>query len=205
MIIAGVDEAGRGPLAGPVVAAAVILPLNFDFKEIADSKQLKAKDRETLFEYIRCNAIKYSIIAIGHHRIDQINIREATKLAMSIAIDKVKPELALIDGNMKVPCSCNQKTIIKGDSTVPIISAASILAKVYRDKLMTKLDLKYPGYGLSKHQGYPTAIHRLAIQNIGPSKIHRKTFRGVKEFVAVSKNNIFSETEISFCESRQIF
>ena len=190
-IIAGVDEAGRGPLAGPVVAAAVIISDENIRKldGVDDSKKLSAKKREILYEQIYELADMFSIVAVGARRIDKINIREATKLAMKLAIERVDPQLALIDGNMEVPVKCQQKTIIGGDASVPLIAAASILAKVYRDKLMQKLSVKYPGYGLDGHQGYPTASHKKAVSLLGPSRIHRVTFRGVKEFVKLSPSN----------------
>ncbi len=187
-IIAGVDEAGRGPLAGPVVAAALVISEEnlLKLNGVDDSKKLSAKKREILFEQICGLADRFSIVAVGARRIDKINIREATKLAMKLAIERVNPQLALIDGNMEVPVRCSQKTIIGGDASVPLIGAASILAKVYRDKLMQKLAAKYPGYGLDGHQGYPTASHKKAVSILGPSRIHRMTFRGVKEFVKLS-------------------
>ncbi|MCB9029429.1 MAG: ribonuclease HII [Deltaproteobacteria bacterium] len=183
MRIAGVDEAGRGPLAGPVVAAAVVLPEGYLNQEITDSKKLSAKKRDILFEAITKNALSYSIVCVGHHRIDQLNIREATRVAMKLAVRRVKAEKALIDGNVPIEIDIPQETVIGGDRLHQEISAASILAKVWRDRLMKCLDLKYPGYGLADHAGYPTKKHKEAIELIGPSKIHRKTFRGVKEFI----------------------
>jgi ribonuclease HII len=188
--IAGVDEAGRGPLAGPVVAAAVILPPQFDYREITDSKKLSEKKREPLFEYIKETAIDYAIIAVGPRRIEALNIREATKLAMTLAVERVRADKALIDGNMTIPIRCAQETIVSGDLLVPVISAASILAKVYRDRLMKQLALHYPGYGLEQHAGYPTAFHRAAIERFGVSRCHRRTFGGVKEFLHENSFNI---------------
>lgn len=186
-LVAGVDEAGRGPLAGPVVAAAVVFPANFFNPKIKDSKQLSAKNREELIELIKGSALAYSIIAVGHKRIDKLNIREATKLAMSAAVARaaarVRADLVLIDGNMLINTKLPQEAIVKGDSKVTHIAAASILAKTYRDALMKTLNTKYPGYGLEKHAGYPTKAHRIAIQSLGPSPIHRSTFRGVREFL----------------------
>jgi ribonuclease HII len=198
--IAGVDEAGRGPLAGPVVAAAVILPPEFNYKEITDSKKLTEKKREPLFEYIKEAAISYAIVAVGPRRIEELNIREATKLAMKLVVEKVHADKALIDGNMKIPVMCEQETIVKGDLLIPLISAASILAKVYRDRLMKILAERYPGYGLEKHAGYPTAFHRAAIAEHGVSRCHRKTFAGVKEFLEPATDNfqIFGQTSSAY-------
>jgi ribonuclease HII len=173
---AGIDEAGRGPLAGPVVAAAVILPLDFHHAELNDSKKLSASKREELALIIKQHAIQYSIIAIGHRRVDILNIRQATRLAMSLALSKISADAAIIDGNMTINTLLPQFTIIKGDSKYLEIAAASILAKVYRDHLMKKLGRKYQGYGLERHAGYPTKSHRAAIASLGPSRIHRQTF-----------------------------
>ena len=180
---AGVDEAGRGPLAGPVVAAAVVFPNNYCNPKITDSKKLSAKNRELLFSEIISKATSWSIVAVGHKRIEELNIREASLLAMSLALKRVDADFVWVDGNARIPTEIPQETIIGGDSKIIEISAASILAKVYRDKLMTILDKKYPGYGLSEHSGYPTKAHRDAVQRLGPSKIHRKTFKGVQEFL----------------------
>lgn len=179
--VAGVDEAGRGPLAGPVVAAAVILPDGYFNKKIKDSKKLSERSRDTLFSEIIEVCEAYSICAVGHHRIDLLNIREATKLAMSLAVNRVRPDLALIDGNMGINVACEQRTIVGGDASELVISAASILAKVWRDRLMKRLGAKYPGYGLELHAGYPTAAHRLAVNTIGPSPVHRRSFAGIGE------------------------
>lgn len=181
MRIAGVDEAGRGPLAGPVVAAAVVLPDGFQHPEVKDSKQLSARKREILSELIKKHALDWAIVAVGARRIDQLNIREATKLCMRLAIERVQADFALIDGNMAVPCRIPGKTVVKGDQKHIEISAASILAKVYRDQLMQVLDQKYPGYDLGKHAGYPTVKHRARIAELGPCPVHRRTFDGVKE------------------------
>ncbi|MCL4121589.1 UNVERIFIED_CONTAM: hypothetical protein GTU68_001746 [Idotea baltica] len=182
-LIAGVDEAGRGPLAGPVVAAACVFEEGFSHELITDSKKLSAKKRELLFEEIIILAKSYSIIAVGPRRIENINIREATKVAMSLAVKRINADLVLIDGNMAINTDLHQKQIIKGDLKHQEIGAASILAKVYRDRIMKKLDQHYPGYYLSKHSGYPTKLHMERISILGPSKIHRKTFKGVKEYL----------------------
>lgn len=181
MRVAGVDEAGRGPLAGPVVAAAVVFPEGYTNPEIKDSKQLSAQKRERLFNIIKRDALAWSIIAVGHRRIEKLNILEASRLAMRLAVERVQADFVLVDGNQPLDVKIPQETIVNGDTKVVQISAGSILAKVWRDHLMTILDKKYPGYSLSKHAGYPTTLHRLAIQTQGPSPIHRRTFRGVKE------------------------
>lgn len=179
MRICGVDEAGRGPLAGPVVAAAVVFDESFEDPRIKDSKALSTKQREKLFDYIKESAISWAIIAVGPRRIDQINILQATRLAMKLAVERVSADLVLVDGNQPIVCSLPQRTVIGGDRLHVQISAASILAKVWRDRLMQTLAKRYPGYGLEKHSGYPTAAHRAALINLGPSRIHRKTFAGV--------------------------
>lgn len=184
-LICGVDEVGRGPLAGPVVAAAAVFRSNYQNPHFKDSKKLSARRREELFEYIKCEAVSWAIVSVGHHRIRELNIREASKLAMSLAVKRIKADLVLVDGNMRIDTKIPQKTIIGGDASQVQISAASILAKVYRDRLMQVLDLKYPGFGLAQHAGYPTAAHREAIASVGPCKIHRVTFRGVKEFLSL--------------------
>jgi len=173
---AGIDEAGRGPLAGPVVAAAVILPPGFQHHELNDSKKLSPSKREELSILIKKYAVEYSIIAIGQRRVDTLNIRQATRLAMSLALKKLSADTAIIDGNMTIDTLLAQFTIIKGDSKYLEIAAASILAKVYRDDLMKKLAWKYKGYGFEHHSGYPTKSHRAAIANLGPSRIHRLSF-----------------------------
>jgi ribonuclease HII len=177
--ICGVDEAGRGPLAGPVVAAAVVFDDTFQDARIKDSKALSTKQREKLFDYIKESALSWAIIAVGPRRIDQINILQATKLAMKLAVERVSADLVLVDGNQPIVTSIPQRTVVGGDRLHVQISAASILAKVWRDRLMTILADRYPGYGLDKHSGYPTAAHRAALATLGPSRIHRKTFAGV--------------------------
>lgn len=192
-LVCGVDEAGRGPLAGPVTAACVCLPREFFNQDINDSKKLTDKKRRELFPIIIDNAIAYSIISVGSRRIDEINILKATKLAMRLTAQKVHLALLkkkineqiiyLIDGNVKLESELPNEAIIKGDARVLAISAASILAKVTRDDLMEKLAERYPRYEFSKHKGYGTELHRKAIANFGPSPVHRKTFGGVSEFL----------------------
>lgn len=179
MLVCGVDEAGRGPLAGPVVAAAAVFDESFAHSEIQDSKALTAKQRERLFDYITQTASSWAIIAVGPRRIEELNILQATKLAMKLAVERVTADLVLVDGNQPIVCSLPQRTVIGGDRLHVQISAASILAKVWRDRIMETLGAKYPGYGLEKHSGYPTPAHKKAIIELGPCRVHRRTFAGV--------------------------
>ena len=176
--VCGVDEAGGGPLAGPVFAAAVILPKDTIIKGVNDSKKLSEKKRESLFDIIKEKALAYSIASASEEEIDQINILQATFLAMNRAIDNlsVKADFALIDGNRMPELSIDAKTIIKGDSLSMSIAAASILAKVSRDRFMKQISEKYPVYHFEKHKGYGTALHRKLILEHGPCEIHRKSF-----------------------------
>ncbi len=176
--VAGVDEAGRGPLAGPVCAAAVILPENAVIDGINDSKKLTEKKREKLFEVIKETAIAYSIEFVSPEIIDQINIRNATSLAMHNAVFNLstKPDFVIIDGSDNFEYDIPYRYVVKGDAKSQSIAAASILAKVSRDRLMLELSEKYPEYGLEKHKGYGTKAHMEAIQKFGVSEIHRKSF-----------------------------
>ena len=177
--ICGVDEAGRGPLAGPVFAAAVILPEDFEIEGLNDSKKLSEKKRDLLFDEIIEHALAYSIQAVDHKTIDEINILEATMLAMKTAVENlsIKPEHVFIDGN-RVPKNMEIPTefVIKGDATSASIAAASILAKVSRDRFMLEMDKKYPEYCFAKHKGYGTKLHYEKLREFGPSEIHRLTF-----------------------------
>jgi len=177
--IAGCDEAGRGPLAGPVVAAAVILPKNFYHPEIDDSKKLSALKREKLFKVIQSSAISFSFGIVSVEVIDKINILEATKLAMAQAIKGLSqnPEIVLIDALKIDNLPFEQLPIIKGDTLSINIASASILAKVKRDSIMLEYHRKYPIYGFDRHKGYPTFFHRECIKKYGPCPIHRKSFR----------------------------
>lgn len=177
--IVGVDEAGRGPLAGPVVAGAVILPEGFNHPLIKDSKKLSLKQRIDAYKIITDSAIGWKVIAVGPKRIDEMNILRASLWAMAKAASYLSPDIILVDGNQLIPTETEQKCIIGGDASEPAISAASILAKVTRDRLMGTLDARFPVYGFQKHFGYPTALHRNALEEHGPSKIHRFSFRGV--------------------------
>lgn len=184
-MIAGTDEAGRGPLAGPVVAAVAVFEEGYVNPAFRDSKKLSSARREALVPEIQREAIAWAVIAVGARRIDRMNILRASLWAMSLAVAKVKADLVLIDGNKLITTNLPQIAVIKGDDKHVQISAASILAKVYRDHLMSVLDKKYPGFGFAKHAGYPTESHRQAISHLGPSRVHRLTFGGVREFAGV--------------------
>lgn len=183
-LIAGVDEAGRGPLAGPVVAAAVVFPPSYQNEDINDSKQLTAKKRDELFEEIKKNAIAYGIASVSAERIDEINIYEATKEAMRDAVKQLKGQYDLIITDaMKLSLDKPVIALIKGDAQCLNVAAASILAKVTRDRYMEDLDKKYPEYKFAKHKGYGTKDHLEALKEHGPIEgVHRKSFRPVKEF-----------------------
>ena len=181
--MAGVDEAGRGPLAGPVVAAAVILDDQNPIAGLADSKKLSAARREWLFDEIRAKALCCSIAQASVEEIEQLNILQATLLAMKRAVQglRLTPKKVLVDGNRLPVLSMMAEAIVQGDALVPSISAASILAKVHRDRWCATMDLAYPQYGFSKHKGYGTAQHLAALQLHGACPEHRKTFRPVAE------------------------
>lgn len=187
-LIAGIDEAGRGPVAGPVVAASVILDLTKDYSLVNDSKKLSKKKREELYDYISKTAISIGVSIIDIDIIDQINILEATKLAMKEAVNNmdIKPEHLLIDA-VKLNTNYNETSIIKGDLKSVSIAAASIIAKVTRDNLMEKYDLIYPNYGFKKHSGYLTKMHKEMINLYGPCEIHRKSFEPIKSIVKFNK------------------
>lgn len=176
--VCGVDEAGRGPLAGPVCAAAVILPDNIEIPGLNDSKKLSDKKRRELYPMIKEKAIAYCIAFADHKEIDDINILQATFLAMQRAIDglSVKPDFALIDGNREKDFGLPVQTIVKGDSRSASIAAASILAKVTRDDVMDQMAAEYPSYGFEIHKGYGTKAHYRALAEFGPCAIHRMTF-----------------------------
>ena len=184
--MAGVDEAGRGPLAGPVVAAAVILDDLNPIKGLADSKILTALRREKLFDEIRSKALCCSIAEASVEEIEELNILQATMLAMRRAVEglRLKPKLVLVDGNRLPVLNIRAEAIVKGDSKVPAISAASILAKVHRDRWCMSYDLEFPQYGFAKHKGYGTAEHLAALKAYGACPQHRKTFRPVTEVLS---------------------
>ena len=181
-LIAGVDEVGRGPLAGPVVTAAVILDPNKPIEGLMDSKKLSEKRRQQLEPVIKTNALAWALGRCEVKEIDDINILQATLLAMKRAVESliIQPNLALVDGNKAPDLECAVHTIIKGDQSEPCIAAASILAKVARDREMLELDKLYPGYGLAQHKGYPTKQHQQALMELGISIIHRKSFKPVQ-------------------------
>jgi ribonuclease HII len=183
--IAGVDEAGRGPLAGPVVSAAVILPSGFHAPGLNDSKQLTPKERENFYEKISAGAVAIGIGIVDVDKIDHINILQAALLSMVIAVKNLPtpPDFLLIDGNFNIKTKYPQQAIIKGDTLSTSIAAASVMAKVTRDRIMKNYHLVYPLYGFNRHKGYPTIEHREAIKAYGCCDIHRKTFKGVKEYL----------------------
>lgn len=182
--IAGIDEAGRGPLAGPVVSAAVVLPHSFSAPGITDSKKLTPKKRAELFDLIYKFAASIGIGIIDSAEIDRINILQASLLSMSIAVKNLKPspDLLLIDGMNKISSNLPQNPITRGDSLSISIAAASIVAKETRDRLMERYDEDYPMFGFGRHKGYPTKAHKLAVKTFGPCPIHRTSFKGVKEY-----------------------
>lgn len=186
--VAGVDEAGRGPLAGPVVVAAVILPRQYDLAGLDDSKRLRATEREALFPAIREQALAWAIEIIEVEEIDRLNILRATLTGMRRAVHKLDPSpgLALVDGNRAPELDCKVKTIIEGDHWVPAISAASVLAKVTRDRIMQELHSRYPGYGFDHNMGYPTPEHLECLRRLGPCAVHRRSFAPVRAALSPS-------------------
>lgn len=187
--VAGIDEAGRGPLAGPVVAAAVVLPGEFDLPGLTDSKKLSEKKREALYPLIRQQARAVGIGVASAGEIDRINILQATLLAMQRALARldVRPDHLLIDGITPLPVAISQETLKKGDSRSLSVAAASVVAKVVRDRIMLSLDRQMPGYGFAGHKGYGTEQHRRAIAALGPTAQHRKSFGGVREFAGTDE------------------
>lgn len=183
--IAGIDEAGRGPLAGPVVSAAVLLPDAFPVCEVTDSKKLTPRKRTRLYEAIYDHAVSIGIGIVDPVEIDRINILQASLLSMAIAVENLspQPDFLLIDGIHPIVSTLSQELIPKGDARSISIGAASIVAKVTRDRLMEGYHQQYPQFGFSKHKGYPTKAHKAAIRQFGFSPIHRRSFKGVREFV----------------------
>lgn len=193
--VAGVDEAGRGPLAGPVVAAAVVLPPGVHLPGLRDSKKIYPHKRGELFQEIHCQALGVGVGVVGEQRIDQINILQATYEAMRLALSRLRipVEYVLVDGRELPGCPFPQMGIVNGDALCLSVAAASVVAKVIRDRIMLAYDRKYPQYGFAKHKGYGTLEHISAIRRYGPCKIHRKTFGIVKEF-AHKVNSAFEGT-----------
>lgn len=191
-ILAGVDEAGRGPLAGPVVAAAVVLNASHPIDGLADSKTLSALRREALADLIRAHATAWALGMASVEEIDRLNILQATLLAMQRAVQGLgmTPGLVLVDGNRAPRLSCPVRTVVRGDALIQSISAASILAKVARDAILQNLDGEYPGYGFAVHKGYPTAAHQRALQALGPSPAHRRSFGPIRRLLEKEKNNL---------------
>ncbi|NCF37165.1 MAG: ribonuclease HII [Gammaproteobacteria bacterium] len=185
-LVAGIDEAGRGPLAGSVVAAAVILDESCPIGGLTDSKKLSASRRQQLEVEIKQNAMAWSIAEASHHEVDQINILQASLLAMKRALLglNLKPQQVLVDGN-RLPAldGYQMLAIVKGDLSEPCISAASILAKNYRDRQMLELDRQYPQYQFARHKGYPTALHREMLKRHGVSAVHRRSFKPVRDLL----------------------
>lgn len=183
--IAGIDEAGRGALAGPVVSAAVIFPKGIEIEGVDDSKKLTHSKRECLFELIKEKSLAVGVGIVDHNVIDEINILQATLLSMKNAVQAltIQPDYILVDGNCSIPVNIPQKSIIGGDSLSVSVAAASIVAKVTRDRLMADYGEMFPGYGFAGHKGYGSAFHLAAIAELRPCAIHRKTFRGVREHV----------------------
>lgn len=184
-LVAGVDEVGRGPLCGAVVTAAVILDPQRPILGLNDSKKLSEARRDALFDEIREKALAWCIARAEVEEIDRLNILHATMLAMQRAVEglSITPRLALIDGNRCPQLQVPSAAVVKGDSQVPAIAAASILAKVSRDREMRVLDAQYPGYGIAGHKGYPTALHLEALQRLGPTPIHRRSFAPVRKLL----------------------
>lgn len=182
MLTAGIDEAGRGPLAGPVVVAAVVLNPRLPIAGLQDSKILSKRQRERLFPEIQKHALCWSIVEVAVQEIDEINILQATLSGMRKAEQSLdqRPELALVDGNRDPGLPCKTRTIVQGDRLEPAISAASILAKVHRDRLMVAMHQSYPHYGFDQHKGYPTAMHLQRLKEFGPCAEHRRSFAPVR-------------------------
>ena len=207
--VAGVDEVGRGPLFGPVVAAAVILPsdavLRARLEGLNDSKQLTEEERERFAAIVQEVALAWAVAEVDVETIDRINILQASKLAMKIAVETLHqrgfaPDHLLIDGNQKIDALCRQRTIVQGDARSMSIAAASVLAKVYRDRLLCQLDLRYPGYGLAQNKGYATPEHRKALQRLGTTDLHRRSFAPVAARFEVEMESIGLDSELDETE-----
>ncbi len=181
-LLAGVDEAGCGPIAGPVVAAAVLAATPLRIRGVADSKRLLPERREALAAQIRAQATAWAIGVATVEEIDALNIRNAARLAMARAVASLPepPQLVLVDGPWSIPVALPQRPVVDGDARVALIAAAGILAKVERDRMMAELDAVYPGYGFARHKGYPTREHLLALARLGPCPVHRRSFRPLR-------------------------
>lgn len=192
-LVAGVDEAGRGPLAGPVAVAAVILPETYHLKSLDDSKRLSAASREHLAPQIEAQAIAFALVFVDVEEIDRVNILQATMYGMQRAVENLRPapQRVMIDGNRAPRLTCEVTTVIGGDGLIASISAASILAKVYRDRLMRSMHRLYPGYGFDRHKGYPTAHHLERLKALGPCPIHRKSFAPVRKAIELGSSQGF--------------
>jgi ribonuclease HII len=191
--VAGVDEAGRGALAGPVVAAAVILPPAFDCTGIRDSKRLDAALREELFRRLTEGEPAWAVGVASAKFVDELNVLNAALAAMKKACERLAPDLLLVDGNRPVPTVVRQRTIVRGDARCVSIAAASIIAKVYRDRLMRLFDDKYPGYDFAGHKGYATAEHLSALAELGPSPAHRRSFAPVARLYPETEHRLFRQ------------
>lgn len=191
-LIAGVDEVGRGPLFGPVVAAAVILPESCYLDGLNDSKKLSEEERERFDAMVREIAICWAVAEVDVQTIDRINILQASRLAMKIAVESLgtQPDHLLIDGNQKIDAVCRQRTIVQGDARSMSIAAASVIAKVHRDRLLCELDTRFPGYGLSRNKGYATPEHKSALLRLGITEMHRRSFAPVAELFEVEVESI---------------
>jgi ribonuclease HII len=181
--IAGLDEVGRGPLFGPVVAAAVILPRGCRLEGLTDSKKLSEKKRNELDPEIRLNAVAWAVAAVDAETIDRINIRQASLLAMRMAVQQLalSPDFLLIDGRDRIDWEGPQQAVVHGDGLSFSIAAASVMAKVHRDRLIVELDREFPGYGLAQHKGYPCPAHKAALDRLGPTPLHRKSYHPVAQ------------------------
>jgi ribonuclease HII len=200
--IAGLDEVGRGPMFGPVVAAAVILPEKFRLKGLNDSKLLTEKQRNEFEVVIRAEAEAWAIAEVDVETIDRINIRNASLLAMRLAVEQIAPtpDYLLIDGRDTIDWPCSQQSVIQGDATSYSIAAASVLAKVHRDRLLVEFDTVYPGYGLARHKGYCSRQHLEALSRLGPTPQHRKSYQPVSQLMLIFGDEVIEQELIELAE-----
>jgi len=204
-LIAGVDEVGRGPLFGPVVAAAVILPEGAELDGLNDSKKLTEEEREHFNERVRKLAVAWAVAEVDVRTIDRINILQASRLAMRLAVNSLtnQPDCLLIDGNQKIDSLCRQTTVVQGDARSLSIAAASVIAKVHRDRLLCELDAQFPGYGLARNKGYSTPEHKAALLKLGITEMHRRSFAPVAELFdgeldAIDVVEVIEELDLEF-------